>query len=134
MSTSSYTPEEQRALAILAELYSGFYDEKVVARDLAGLKGVPVERMEELLRFKLHPALYTQLAWRGSGFESQKAYSFKELEAMLADSHPERMSVVTKFLADKFWSYNLDKLWTGIKFEIGAIRQRQAEEEASRPF
>merc|ERR1712093_2832 len=134
-STSSYSHEEQKALTTLAELYSGFYDPKIVARDLAGLTSVTAERMNELLRHKLHPALYTQLAWRGSGFESQKTLPIKELEDKLAAAtRPEQMNVVTRFFCQRMWNYNLEQLWSDIKQDIVAIRQRQAAETASRPF
>lgn len=68
-------------------------NEKAVAKDLAGLS-TPVERLEEILQYRLHPALYTTLVWRGSGYESQQALSAQQVEEKLAASDYAKMNVV----------------------------------------
>lgn len=86
--------EEHRAIAIMAELYSGFVNEKKVAKDLAALS-TPVERLEEILKYRLHPALYTQLVWNGTGFESQQALTSQQVEEKLvASTDYDRMNIV----------------------------------------
>lgn len=119
-----WSAEEKKALGIFAELYSGFVNEQDVARQLARLS-IPIERLEEILRHRVHPAMYTLLAWRGTGFENQKALSADEVESRVAATDPAKMNFLTRTASNKAWDWTLDGTWTDIKDKIGQIRRSE---------
>lgn len=122
--TSPWTDEEKKALSAFAELYSGFVNEQDVAKQLARLS-IPVERLEEILRHRLHPALYTQLAWRGTGFEAQKALSLEEVEAKMAATEPAAMNFITRTASNKAWDWGMQSTWTEVKSRIEQNRRSE---------
>jgi hypothetical protein len=120
-----WSDEEKKALVALAELYSGFYVEKDVASQLAKLS-IPVERIEEILRERLHPALYTQLVWNGTGFETQKALPLSEIEAKLEACDPSQMNFITRTASNKFWDWGIKTSWENIKEKVVQLRRSES--------
>lgn len=121
---SQWSDEEKKALSAFAELYSGFVNERDVASQLAKLS-IPVERLEEILRHRLHPALYTQLAWRGTGFEAQKALPLSEVEARIAATDPAQMNFITRTASNKAWDWGMQSTWSDVKKMVEKLRQGQ---------
>lgn len=123
-STSAWTDEEKKALSAFAELYSGFVNERDVAAQLARLS-IPIERLEEILRHRLHPALYTQLAWRGTGFEAQKALPLEEVESRIAATDPAAMNFITRTASNKAWDWGMQSTWNEVKSKVEQLRRSE---------
>lgn len=116
-----WSDEEKKALMALAELYSGFINERDVASRLARLK-VTTERLEEILRYRMHPALYTQLVWKGTGFEQQAALPLDDIINRIATADMDSMTFVTKLACNKLWQFGMQTTWSHIKEAITALR------------
>ena len=119
---SQWSAEESKALSAFAELYSGCVNEEDVAKQLASLS-IPIERLEEILRHRLHPALYTQLAWRGTGFEAQNALPLEQVKARIAATDPAAMNFITRTASNKAWDWGMQSTWTQLKTRVEQIRR-----------
>ena len=119
---SQWSAEEKKALSAFAELYSGFVNERDVASQLAKLS-IPIERLEEILRHRLHPAMYTLLAWRGTGFEAQKALPLEEVEKRIEATDPASMNFITRTASNKAWDWGMQATWNQVKGMVEKLRQ-----------